>query len=152
MPDRGRRGGGFLLLDLHFAARLASRLLEEEFERVGARFEWGGLLTEIRTVEPVTSTELAQRTGLAPATLYDYVERLVADGLVAKEPNADDRRSYFIRVTPKGLAQVRATSIAVRAAHARFRAALSRPVPEMTEAVSDLRFALEAALNHDATH
>lgn len=152
MPDRARRGGGFLLLDLHFASRLASRLLEEEFERVGGRFEWGGLLTEIRTVEPVTSTELANRTGLAPATLYDYVERLVAEGYVMKEPNEDDRRSYFIRVTPKGLEQVRATSLAVRAAHARIRVALDRPVSEVTEAVSEIRFALEAALNADATH
>jgi len=147
MTERPRRGGGFLLLDLHFAARLANRLLEEEFERVDARFESAGILTEIRTIEPVTMGELAQRTGLAPATLYDYVERLVAEGLVEREPNPADRRSYFIRVTPDGLAQVRATSEAVRAAHLRFRNALDRPVPEMAEAVAALRFALEDVLN-----
>ena len=151
MPDRPRRGGGFLLLDLHYAAHLANRLLEEEFARVGVRFEWAGLLTEIRTVEPVTMGELAQRTGLAPATLYDYVERLVGDGLVAKEPNPADRRSSFIRVTPAGLAQVQATGHAVRAAHRRFSGSLRRPVPEVERAVTELRFALEQSLNEDAT-
>ena len=152
MIGRNRRGGGFLLLDLHFAARLANRLLEEEFERVDARFESAGLLTEIRTVEPVTMSELAQRTGIAPATLYDYVERLVVEGFVEREPNPDDRRSHFIRVTPEGLAQVRATSEAVRAAHLRFRDALDRPVPELAEAVAALRLALENALNEGSTH
>src|SRR5215208_2544161 len=134
MPDRTRRGGGFLLLDLHFASRLAARLLETELERVGARVESAGLLTEIRTLEPVTSTELAQRTGLAE-----------------REPNPADRRSHLIRVTPAGLAQVRATSVAVRRAHERLTATLPRPVPEVAGAVTELRFALEAALNADAT-
>jgi DNA-binding MarR family transcriptional regulator len=151
MTDRPRRGGGFLLLDLHYAGRLANRLLEEEFERIGARFEWAGLLTEIRTVEPVTMSELGQRTGLPQATLYDYVERLQVEGLVAKEPNPADGRSYFLRVTPDGLTEVRASSDAVRAAHDRFRAMLDRPVAEVEAAVTDLRFALEESLNERAT-
>ena len=118
---------------------------------MNARFESAGLLTEIRTIEPVTMSELGQRTGLAPATLYDYVERLVGEGFVEREPHPDDGRSYFIRVTAEGLAQVRATSQAVRAAHERFRKMLDRPVPEVADAVAALRFSLEAALNQDAT-
>ena len=57
---------------------------------------------------------------------------------VLKEPNPADRRSYFIRVTADGLAQVRATSKAVRAAHARLHAALPRPVPNHDLAVHPL--------------
>lgn len=147
-----RRGGGFTLLDLHYADQLAGRLLGEELERVGVRPEWAGLISEIRTVEPVRPTVLAQRTGLAAATLYDYVERLIADGLVHKLPNPDDRRSFLVETTPAGRELVRAVSEAVRRAHERFAGELEVPLADVQLAVTDLRFALERALNPGATH
>lgn len=149
--DGERRGSGFTLLDLHYAAQLAGRLLGEELERVGVKPEWAGLLTEIRTVEPVRPTVLAQRTGLAPATLYDYLERLLADGLVRKVPNAQDRRSFLIETTPEGVARVQSVSEAVRRAHERFATLLELPLADVERAVADLRFALGGALNAAAT-
>lgn len=146
-----RRGGGFTLLDLHYAAQLGARLLGEELERVGVRPEWAGLLTEIRTIEPVRPTLLAQRTGLPPATLYDYLERLLADGLVRKVPNPDDRRSFLIETTPAGVERVQTVSAAVRQAHERFADVLTLPLADVEHAVTDLRFALERALNSRAT-
>jgi DNA-binding MarR family transcriptional regulator len=152
MPPTPRRGGGFILLDLHYADQLAGRLLAEEFERVGIKPEWAGLLTEIRTVEPVQPSLLAQRTGLAPATLYDYLERLVADGLARKSPNPNDGRSFLIETTEAGVQRVQAVSDAVRQAHARFAALLERPLSDVESAVTELRFALEDALNQGSTH
>jgi DNA-binding MarR family transcriptional regulator len=152
MPERARRGGGFLLLDLHYAAQHAAHLLREELSRVGARPEWAGLLTEIRTLEPVRPTELARRTGLAPTTLYDYLERLVAEGLVQRRPNPDDGRSFLIETTEEGVARIASVSEAVRGVHARFAELLDRPVAEVEGAVTELRFALEEALNRDTTH
>jgi DNA-binding MarR family transcriptional regulator len=149
--DRQRRGGGFTLLDLHYAAQLAARLLAEELERVGVRPEWAGLLTEIRTIEPVRPTLLAQRTGLPPATLYDYLERLLADGLVRKLPNPEDGRSFLIETTPAGVERVHSVSAAVRQAHERFARRLELPPGDVEHAVTDLRFALEEALNRRAT-
>jgi MarR family transcriptional regulator, transcriptional regulator for hemolysin len=151
MPVTPRRGGGFILLDLHYADQLAGRLLAEELERLGVRPEWAGLLTEIRTVEPVRPTVLAQRTGLAPATLYDYLERLVAEGLVLRRPNPDDGRSFLIEATEEGVERVHAVSEAVRRAHARFADLLEQPVTDVESAVSELRFALEDALNRGTT-
>ena len=150
--DRLRRGGGFTLLDLHYAAQLAARLLGEELERLGAKPEWAGLLTEIRTTEPVRPTLLAQRTGLAPATLYDYLERLLADGLVRKLPNPGDGRSFLIETTPAGVERVQSVSAAVRQAHERFARRLQLPPGDVERAVTELRFALEDALNEGATH
>jgi DNA-binding MarR family transcriptional regulator len=147
-----RRGGGFTLLDLHYADQLSGRLLGEELERVGVRPEWAGLITEIRTIEPVRPTLLAQRTGLAPATLYDYLERLIADGLVRKLPNPEDRRSFLIETTEAGRELVVAISGAVRRAHERFAGELELPLADVQRAVTDLRFALEAALNPGSTH
>ena len=149
--DRQRRGGGFTLLDLHYAAQLAARLLAEELELVGVRPEWAGLLTEIRTIEPVRPTLLAQRTGLAPATLYDYLERLIADGLVRKLRNPDDGRSFLIETTPAGVERVQSVSAAVRQAHERFAGRLELTPGEVEQAVTDLRFALEEALNRPTT-
>ena len=147
-----RRGGGFTLLDLHYAAQLAARLLGEELERVGVRPEWAGLLTEIRTIEPVRPTLLAQRTGLAPATLYDYLERLLGDGVVRKLPNPEDGRSFLIETTTAGVERVQLVSAAVRRAHERFAERLELPLADVEQAVIDLRFALEGALNPGTTH
>ena len=147
-----RRGGGFTLLDLHYADQLAGRLLAEELERVGVRPQWAGLISEIRTIEPVRPTVLAQRTGLAPATLYDYLERLIADGLVRKLSNPEDRRSFLIECTPAGVELVIAVSGAVRRAHERFAGKLELPLEGVQRAVTDLRFALEEALNPSSTH
>jgi DNA-binding MarR family transcriptional regulator len=151
MPPLPRRGAGFTLLDLHYAAQLAARLLAEELAHVGVRLEWAGLLTEIRTVEPVRPTVLARRTGLAPATLYDHLERLVADGLVQKRPDPADGRSYLLETTAAGVQSVHAVSAAVRSAHARYAGVLERPLAEVEAAVTDLRFALEEALNQRTT-
>jgi DNA-binding MarR family transcriptional regulator len=148
---RPRRGGGFTLLDLHYADQLSGQLLGEELERAGIRPEWAGLITEIRTVEPVRPTELGQRTGLPPATLYDYLERLVADGLVHKLPNPEDGRSFLLETTPAGREAVQVVSRAVRRAHERFAEQLELPLEDVQRAVADLRFALEAALNPPAT-
>jgi DNA-binding MarR family transcriptional regulator len=146
-----RRGRGRLLLDLHYASRLAERLLDEEMAAVGVRAEWAGLLTEIRTVEPVRPTELAQRTGIAPATLYDYVEQLVAEGMLERTPNPDDGRSQLLVTTRAGKLRVNEVSTAVRAVHRRFAEELGMPLADAEAVVADLRFAFERALNADAT-
>jgi hypothetical protein len=49
LPERLVEGA--LLLNLHFAARLGSQLLEQEMAAVGVRPEFAGLLTEIRLAE-----------------------------------------------------------------------------------------------------
>lgn len=146
-----RRGRGRLLLDLHYAARLAERLLDEEMAAVGVRPEWAGLLTEIRTVEPVRPTELVQRTGIAPATLYDYVEQLVAEGLVERTPNPQDGRSQLLVTTRAGKLRVNDVSTAVRAVHRRFADDLAMPLADAESVVADLRFAFERALNAETT-
>jgi DNA-binding MarR family transcriptional regulator len=143
---------GALLLNLNYAARLANEILEQEMVAVGVKPEFAGLLTEIRLAEPVRPTELVRRTGFAPATLYDYVERLLAEKLIVREPNPRDRRSHLIRTTPKGVRRVHGVSAAVRRAHERFRDELGLPLGEIEDAVGDLRFALERALNESATH
>ena len=42
--------------------------------------------------------------GLSPATVSKMVDRLVAAGLVRREPSPDDRRRTFLSLTAKGQA------------------------------------------------
>lgn len=146
-----RRVRGALMLNVSYAARLSDALLFEELRAEGVKPEFAGLLTEIRIGEPLTPTALAQRTAVAPATLYDYVEQMVAEGLVERVANPRDGRSYFLQTTDAGKERVSGVSAVVRRAHARFVAELDRPLEEIEDAVGALRFALERTLNEGST-
>lgn len=82
-------------------------------------------------VGPVRLGALAERQGLHPTLLSRTVARLVAQGLIERTPDTDDRRSAWVTVTAAG-----------RVAAARIR----------RERVASLRGALSqlAAEDHDA--
>jgi DNA-binding MarR family transcriptional regulator len=46
--------------------------------------------------------ELGERTLITKGTLTGVIERLERKGLVARERNLDDKRSFFVRLTPAG--------------------------------------------------
>lgn len=46
--------------------------------------------------------DLAQEAGISRAAVTGIVDALVADGLVTREPNPDDRRSLLARLSRKG--------------------------------------------------
>lgn len=139
------------MLNVTYAARLSDALLFEELRVEGVKPEFAGLLTEIRVGEPITPTALAQRTAVPPATLYDYVEQMVGEGLVERASNPRDGRSYFLQTTDAGKERVAGVAAAVRRAHERFLAELELPLEEVEDAVAGLRFALERTLNQAAT-
>jgi DNA-binding MarR family transcriptional regulator len=83
--------------------------------------------------------------------LYDYVEQMVADGLVERQPNPEDGRSHLLATTAAGKRYVTDVSTAVRAAHGRFADLLDVPLDEAEATVAALRFAFAEALNRDTT-
>ncbi|MFL6674642.1 MAG: MarR family winged helix-turn-helix transcriptional regulator [Massilia sp.] len=46
--------------------------------------------------------ELGERTLITKGTLTGVIERLEQKGLVVRERNSDDKRSFFVRLTPAG--------------------------------------------------
>ena len=136
---------GALLLDLSYCAQLSWALLQRELEAEGVKAELIGLLTQIRILEPVTPTTLTARTGLAPATTYDYVGKLVDEGLVQRRPHPSDGRSHLLSTTAEGVARVQASGPAVGRAVRRTMVHLGRPLEEAERFMFDLRQALEAA-------
>jgi MarR family transcriptional regulator for hemolysin len=48
---------------------------------------------------PLSQTELAQRVGVEQPSMAETLVRMVRDGLVQREPNAEDKRSTVITLT-----------------------------------------------------
>lgn len=78
---------------------------------------------------------IARRLHVSGPFVTAQVNRLVADGLVAKEPNPADGRGVILRLTKRGRAAVERTAPAIRGANDRFFAPLDR---EDFEALSDI--------------
>ncbi|HEY0489756.1 MAG TPA: MarR family transcriptional regulator [Telluria sp.] len=50
----------------------------------------------------MTYKELGERTLITKGTLTGVIERLENKGLVARERSREDKRSFFVRLTPEG--------------------------------------------------
>lgn len=53
----------------------------------------------------MTMTELSRMLMVSNGNVTGIIDRLVADKLVARQAPAEDRRSFVVRLTPKGLSQ-----------------------------------------------
>ena len=60
------------------------------------------LLTELGRSGPLTLSELGTRVRLEKSWISRAVETLVARGLVTKEPNPADARSWLVTLTAEG--------------------------------------------------
>jgi DNA-binding MarR family transcriptional regulator len=142
---------GRVLLDLYASNQLAGMLLARELEAEGVPREHYGLLTEIAIAGPITPTRLAAQVGLPPTTLYDYADRLVARGHVARRPNPRDGRSHLLEVTPEGRMVVRKGGAAVRRVVESFVGHLADvTLEELESATATLRRALERVVEREA--
>lgn len=61
-----------------------------------------GMLNIVEAEEPISQQELSRRTGIDPSSMVARIDVLAERGLVERSRNADDRRSYDIRLTPAG--------------------------------------------------
>jgi MarR family 2-MHQ and catechol resistance regulon transcriptional repressor len=89
------------------------RLLAEcmqGFERFTGEFVRGCGLTQAQfdivatlgNTSGMSYKELGERTLITKGTLTGVIERLEEKGLVARERNRGDKRSFFVRLTPQG--------------------------------------------------
>ncbi len=88
-------------------------MLVEFYERFssweqGVVKETGITLPQMHTLEILGSAgqlrmkELAEKMGITTGALTVMVDRLVRAGLVARQPNQEDRRSIHVALTPEG--------------------------------------------------
>jgi DNA-binding MarR family transcriptional regulator len=89
----------------------ATRAIEAELrERLRVQFsltlpQFDVLAALARKEQGITMTELSRMLIVSNGNVTGIVDRLVADKLVARKPSPDDRRSFLVRLTPKGEAQ-----------------------------------------------
>jgi DNA-binding MarR family transcriptional regulator len=118
MTSRTRSPG---TADASEAARLAIALgrLSRWIRRQQALPLALGSISALATISregPLRAGDLAAREGLAPASLSRVIAVLLADGYVARRPDAADGRAFFVSTTPAGekmLADVRAATAKV---------------------------------------
>jgi len=97
----------------------ATRAIEAELrERLRVQFaitlpQFDVLDALARSDAGVTMTELSRMLIVSNGNVTGIIDRLVTDRLVTRQPSPDDRRSFLVRLTPKG----QATFAAVARAH-----------------------------------
>ena len=60
------------------------------------------VIVTLGDTEGMTCKELSEKTLVTKGTLTGVLDRLEKKGLIARVPSREDRRSIFIRMTPKG--------------------------------------------------
>ncbi|MDB4882549.1 MAG: yusO 1 [Gemmatimonadetes bacterium] len=92
----------FLLLD---AARAVEARAERALSEVGLSLaKLGALRHLVLAAEPLTLTQLAERHCCGRSNVTQLIDRLEADGFVARSSDPDDRRSVRASLTPMGRA------------------------------------------------
>lgn len=79
------------------------RRLQQEFNVTFPRFD---ILSQIyRVPDGLNLGELSQRLMVSPGNITSVIKRLMADGLIIRTQNPDDRRENIIQLTPLGRAK-----------------------------------------------
>lgn len=97
---------------LGVAQRAVAAAAERESAPLGVTPAQFGLLYCLEGPDPVSLATIGRALDLSPAGLTGLVDRMVAAGLIARQPAAQDRRAVDIVITARG-ADLRAASLPV---------------------------------------
>ena len=118
-PDTAAAPGCTLTLLLLDAARAVEARAEGALAETGLTLaKLGALRHLVLATEPMSLTHLAERHCCGKSNVTQLVDRLEADGFVARVADAEDRRTIRATVTPAGRAAYERAS-ALLAAHER---------------------------------
>lgn len=90
------------LSPLHKASRQLAVYIEQRNQASGLSTPDGHLLTYLRRFAPVPVGELIRVFGFKQSTFTSMLDRLERPGLIRREMNAQDRRSFLIHITDDG--------------------------------------------------
>lgn len=120
-------------------ARLSRQLRSSDLPK-GLTQERMSTLATIATAGSITVSALAELERVRPASMSRMISTLVADGLVRRDHNKNDRRTVLVSLTPRGRKEFEK---ARRFRLARLASALNSLPPEQLELLEDLAGALE---------
>jgi DNA-binding MarR family transcriptional regulator len=136
-----------LLLDAWAAAQQVNQLILRELAAVGVRTPHFAMLSAIGNAGRVTPTALAAELGHPLTTISDHVQVLLDRGLVEREPNPGDRRSYLLSLTPDGTGVMQQARPAVQRTVDLIEQELELAPNDVADAVAELKRAAQAALS-----
>ncbi len=91
-----------MLLDLWLVSRAATGVLDAALSSTGLTGEEFAVYSVLTSADTLTPTELARWMSAAPTTVSSTIKRLEGRGHVVRERNANDGRSYVLRLTAAG--------------------------------------------------
>jgi len=124
---------------LHSAAIHLSRRLHVEDEALGISAPRLSALSLLVFAGPRRVGELAEAEQVEPPTMTRLVDGMERDGLVAREPDPDDRRAVVVRATTKGVHTLdRSRSRRVEALAAGLRSLSTKDLRKLADGVDIL--------------
>ena len=90
------------LSPLHKASRQISVHLEAHTRELGLSPSEGHFLSYLRSYSPAPIGELVRVFGIKQSTFTSLLDRLEKAGLIRREMNPGDRRSFLIHITDPG--------------------------------------------------
>jgi DNA-binding MarR family transcriptional regulator len=90
------------LSPLHKASRQISVYLETHTRELGVSPGEGHFLSYLRSYSPAPIGELVRVFGIKQSTFTSLLDRLEKAGLIRREMNPGDRRSFLIHITDRG--------------------------------------------------
>jgi DNA-binding MarR family transcriptional regulator len=116
-----------IITALHRATHVTLEVLAARLARLDLTGSEQNVLAVLADRRPRAVGELATATGTKPTTLTSVLDRLERKGLLVREPDRADRRSFRILLTAAGRRIASAVETAVREVE---RTALSAASPE----------------------
>jgi DNA-binding MarR family transcriptional regulator len=108
------------------ASRDIRRAYDAVLGELGLNLTQATLLAYVEEFGPITQSQLAERLGMGRAATGAVVDAMHARGLVARDPDPDDRRVWLVRLTDTGKDLVGAVNEADARVRTDLRAGLSR--------------------------
>jgi DNA-binding MarR family transcriptional regulator len=147
-----RRSSAPLPFTLRFATTNAwiSQLFDAELSKRGIEPFQSGTLVVIARYEPLTPSQLQGLMGVPFTTIRNRLHDLVKAGLIVREPNPEDRRSYLVRTTPAAAEVIEHSTAAAAAVRRRLRSA-GIDVAALSDEIDRVREVARTTVNGDAS-
>ncbi|MDR6408216.1 MarR family winged helix-turn-helix transcriptional regulator [Paraburkholderia terricola] len=109
MKDSAKAGlEQFLTYRLHVLNKLAERGISERYQqKLGVTLPEARVIASVGSFGPFSIMELARHANLDKSQASRAAEALIRQGLVKREPSADDRRVVLVSLTAEGRALYR---------------------------------------------
>lgn len=87
----------------NWAARMFARAIDQKLKPLGLSSAYMPVIFALARGDALSQRSLTEAAAIEQPTMAATLKRMERDGLVAKRPDPDDRRSSFYSLTPKGL-------------------------------------------------